>query len=151
MSIFGNFLIRQLQARQADEPSYTARQFARDLGITPPMLSRLFTEDRQTCRPETLSKICTGISRDPAIQAEAQSAYLRDQIVPPGRDHLRVLVSENSRVKESAAVGLDSAASAAALDPKTIAALRIIIEKCATSPRLKRVVLDWGELAKTDL
>lgn len=151
MSTFGNFLMRHLQSRQHAQPTYTAGQFAEDLGITPPMLSRLFTDDTQTCRRPTLTKICMRISDDPVIQAETQAAYLRDHVVDPGRDYLRLGVSESSRVKEAATDGLDDAASAAALDPKTIAALRSIIEKCATSPRLKRVVLDWGALARNDL
>ncbi len=147
MSAFGNYLTLQMERRQR-----TAREFAGDLGISPAMLSRLITDEHQTCRRQTLTRICTGISDDPIVQAEAQAAYLRDQRVEPGRDKILIMLGAGASFNETPPdAGLDALARESSLDRKTINALRRVIEGCVRSRRLKRIVQDWGDLAQHEL
>src|SRR5271156_3184066 len=73
MSEFGNTL------KNLIPESSSAREIALKIGVHPSAFSKFITGVRLSCNPETLEKICLGVSSKKADQAELLAAYLRDQ------------------------------------------------------------------------
>ena len=73
MSEFGNTLKNLIPA------SSSAREIALKIGVHPSAFSKFITGVRVSCNPETLEKICLGVSSKKSEQAELLAAYLRDQ------------------------------------------------------------------------
>jgi hypothetical protein len=93
MSEFGTFL-----ENESERQRRTAKAMAQDMGVPASMLSQFTSGEKQTCRPDSLMKIVSGISDEPAIQAALLQAYFRDQCTSQYKSWIRVTAPVNDGV-----------------------------------------------------
>ena len=137
MSEFGNTL------KQLIPSNSSAREIAVKIGVHPSAFSKFITGVRLSCNPETLEKICLGVSKKKADQAELLAAYLRDQRLA-SLDHLvEVRTIANGKPTPARPHGvLDALCQKGNLDTDTINALATIIRRAPQSRALRRQLAD---------
>ena len=137
MSEFGNTL------KNLIPDSSSAREIALKIGVHPSAFSKFITGVRLSCNPETLEKICLGVSSKKADQAELLAAYLRDQRLA-SLDHLvDVRTVANWKPAPARPHGiLDALCQKVNLDTDTINALATIIRRAPRSRALRRQLAD---------
>ena len=136
MSEFGNTL------KQLIPGNSSAREVAIKIGVHPSAFSKFMTGVRLSCNPETLEKICLGVSSKKADQAELLAAYLRDQRLA-SLNHLIEVRTVNGKAAPSRPHGtLDALCQKGNLDTDTINALATIIRRAPQSRALRRQLAD---------
>ncbi len=138
MSEFGNTLKRLLPKNSS------AREIAVKIGVHPSAFSKFITGVRLSCNPETLEKICLGVSSRKADQAELLAAYLRDQRLA-SLDHLveiRAVTDGKAAPARPKEGSLDALCQKGNLDTETINALAAIIRRAPLSRALRRQLAD---------
>ena len=137
MSEFGNTL------KQLIPGNSSAREVAIKIGVHPSAFSKFITGVRLSCNPETLEKICLGVSAKKADQAELLAAYLRDQRLAPLNHLVDVTVRTNGKAPPARRNGtLDALCQKGGLDADTISALATIIRRAPQSRALRRQLAD---------
>lgn len=84
-------LRKELKKRQSKNPKYSLRSFARDLKISPSMISRFVSGDRVPS-PETLGQILDSIEMDPTLKKQIINSLLskQDFKIPQDSDYVEL-------------------------------------------------------------
>jgi len=143
MSEFGNTL------KQLIPSDSSAREIAVKIGVHPSAFSKFITGVRLSCNPETLEKICLGVSNKKADQAELLAAYLRDQRLASLNHLIEVRTVTHGKASPARPHGtLDALCQKGNLDTDTINALATIIRRAPQSRALRRQLADIRDLVE---
>jgi len=144
MSEFGNTI------KNLIPDSSSAREIALKIGVHPSAFSKFITGVRLSCNPETLEKICLGVSSKKADQAELLAAYLRDQRLASLGHMIEVHTVTNGKATPARPKqgSLDALCQKGNLDTDTIQALAAIIRRAPQSRALRRQLADIREFCE---
>jgi PAS domain S-box-containing protein len=155
MSEFAALLENEIRRQKT-----TAKDMAGLMGIDASVISQFTNDTRASCRPDTLMKMVSGVSKDPAIQAELLQAYFRDQVIDRYKQWIKVELSSRSResVKEedgnygsSPLADHTSAIKTLNLPNDVLRALTDIARAIPGRQKFRIVIEDLGEFAREDL
>jgi PAS domain S-box-containing protein len=137
------------------------KTLAAAMGVDPSMISLFTSGTKISCRPDTLMKMVTGVSKDPAIQAQLLQAYFRDQVIDLFKPWIRVepqSARQADRATEEAAADYgnplaahSSALKALRLPNDILRALTDIARAIPGRQKFRIVIEDLGEFAREDL
>jgi hypothetical protein len=117
------------------------------MGIDPSVLSKFMTGARVSCNPETLERICEGISANRTDRATLLAAYLDDQKVGTMRDLVEIRVRNGVAAPKAADDELSALCRQCRLDHEAIDAIRKIIRTIPSSRALRRTLIDISHIA----
>ena len=145
MSEFGNTIKNLIPY------SSSAREIALKIGVHPSAFSKFITGVRVSCNPETLEKICLGVSSKKSEQAELLAAYLRDQRLASVSHMVEIRTVTNGKAavtRPSQRGHLDTLCQKGSLDADTINALAAIIRRAPHSRALRRTLADLSAMTE---